>query len=111
MEAESMEAEQEAEQEAAGICIEIAYAMPGKQIILNLTVRPGTTAGEAIDQSDIKNEFSEMKIDPAGIGIFSRKVALDHVLREGDRIEIYRPLIADPKEVRRERAKKEAGKL
>jgi len=99
----------EAEQGADGICIEIAYAMPGKQAILNLTVMPGTTAGEAIEQSDIKDEFPEMKIDPAGIGIFSRKVTLDYVLREGDRIEIYRPLIADPKEVRRERAKKDAG--
>ena len=101
----------DAEQEAAGIGIEIAYAMPGKQTILSLTVMPGTTAGEAIEQSDIKDEFPEMKIDPAGIGIFSRKVALDHVLREGDRIEIYRPLIADPKEVRRERARNEARKL
>ena len=98
----------EAEIYPATIRIEIAYAIPEKQVILNLMVSPGTTVAEAIEQSSIRDEFPDMKKDPAGVGIFSRKVALDYVLREGDRIEIYRPLIADPKEVRRERAKKEA---
>ena len=100
----------EPEKKPTAIPVEIAYATPEKQVILSLTVSPGTTVEQAIEQSAIREEFPDMKKQPAGVGIFSRKVALDHVLREGDRIEIYRPLIADPKEVRRERAKKEAGK-
>jgi putative ubiquitin-RnfH superfamily antitoxin RatB of RatAB toxin-antitoxin module len=101
----------EPDRETGAIRIEIAYATPEKQVILSLKVSPGTTVEQAIAKSAIREEFPAMKKVPAGVGIFSRKVALDHILRQGDRIEIYRPLIADPKEVRRERAKKEAGKL
>jgi len=101
----------EPDTETGAIHVEIAYAIPEKQVILRLKVSPGTTVEQAIAQSTIQDEFPDMKKIPAGVGIFSRKVALDHVLREGDRIEIYRQLIADPKEVRRERAKNEAGKL
>jgi len=100
----------EPENHIGTIRVEIAYAIPEKQVILSLKVSPGTTVEQAIAQSTIRDEFPEIRKKPAGVGIFSRKVALDQVLREGDRIEIYRPLIADPKEVRRERAKKEAGK-
>jgi len=99
----------DAENKPPKIRIELAYATPERQIILNLSVTPGTCVAEAIELSAIKDEFPEIRIDPAGIGIFSRKVSMEQVLREGDRIEIYRPLIADPKEVRRERARKEAG--
>ena len=94
------------ENEIASIAIEVAHATPDKQVLLLLNVLPGTTVAEAIDQSGISKQFPDLKIDPGAIGIFSRKVPLDYLLRAGDRIEIYRPLIADPKEVRRERAKK-----
>lgn len=87
------------------IRIEVAYAGPDKQSILAIAVAPGTTVAEAIEQSAIRDEFPEIPEDPVAVGIFSRKVPLEHVLRSGDRIEIYRPLIADPKEARRQRAK------
>ncbi len=89
------------------INIEVAYAVPDKQVLLSLSVPQGTTVAEGIELSAIQDEFPELKMDIKAVGIFSRKVSLDHVLREGDRIEIYRPLIADPKEVRRQRALKE----
>ena len=89
------------------IHIEVAYATPDKQVLLDLSVPAGTTVAEGIEQSAIRDEFPELNMDIKAVGIFSRKVPLDHVLREGDRIEIYRPLIADPKEVRRQRALKE----
>jgi len=96
----------EAEREPGMIQIEVAYANPDKQIIRVASVASGTTVAEAIELTAIKDEFPGIEIDPGGVGIFSRKVPMEHVLRAGDRVEIYRPLIADPKEVRRERAKK-----
>jgi putative ubiquitin-RnfH superfamily antitoxin RatB of RatAB toxin-antitoxin module len=95
----------DAEHEPGMIQIEVAYANPDKQIIRAVSVASGTTVAEAIELTAIKDEFPGIEIDPGGVGIFSRKVPMGHVLREGDRVEIYRPLIADPKEVRRERAK------
>jgi putative ubiquitin-RnfH superfamily antitoxin RatB of RatAB toxin-antitoxin module len=89
------------------IHIEVAYATPERQVLLDLSVPAGTTVAQGIEQSAIRDEFPELNMDIKAVGIFSRKVPLDHVLREGDRIEIYRPLIADPKEVRRQRALKE----
>ena len=89
------------------IHIEVAYAAPDKQVLLGLSVPEGATVAEGIEQSAIQDEFPELKMDIKAVGIFSRKVPLDHVLREGDRIEIYRPLIVDPKEARRQRAKSE----
>jgi len=95
----------ETERETALIRIEVAYARPDMQTILAIAVAPGTTVAEAIEQSAIRDEFPEIPEIPEAVGIFSRKVPLEHVLRDGDRIEIYRPLIADPKEARRKRAK------
>jgi len=88
------------------IHIEVAYAAPDKQVLLSLSVPQGTNVAEGIEQSAIRDEFPELKMDLKAVGIFSRKVPLDHRLREGDRIEIYRPLMADPKEMRRQRALK-----
>ncbi len=89
------------------IYIEVAYAAPDKQVLLGLSVPQGTSVAEGIEQSAIQDEFPELKMDLKAVGIFSRKVPLDHRLKEGDRIEIYRPLMADPKEMRRQRALKE----
>lgn len=84
--------------------VEVCYATPEKQVIVDVTVKEGCSVAQAIEQSGIQAEFPGMDIDPGAVGIFSRKVALDHVLRDGDRVEIYRPLIADPKEMRKQRA-------
>jgi putative ubiquitin-RnfH superfamily antitoxin RatB of RatAB toxin-antitoxin module len=86
------------------IHVEVAYATPDKQVLLGLSVPEGTTVAEGIEQSNIQGEFPDVKMDIEAVGIFSRKVPLEHVLREGDRIEIYRPLIVDAKEARRRRA-------
>ena len=84
--------------------VEVAYAVPGKQTILAIEVPPGCTVERAIELSGIREQFPDMVVRDNAVGIFSRKVPLDHVLRAGDRVEIYRPLIADPKEARRRRA-------
>lgn len=97
------------------ISVEVVYALPQKQEVLSLRVRSGALVSEAIAQSGILQDFPEIDLASAKVGIYSKQVKLDAVLRDKDRIEIYRPLIADPKEVRRKRAaegkemKKEAG--
>ena len=88
------------------INVEVAYALHDKQAILPLQVVEGTTALEAAQQSGITGKFEEIDLDNAKLGIFAKVVAPTQVLREGDRVEIYRPLIADPKEVRKARAAK-----
>ena len=87
--------------------IEVAHARPEKQVLLSLRVPAGTRVLEAIELSGIHQEFDDLVVEPGLVGIFSRKAELDHRLRDGDRIEIYRPLIADPKESRRARARSE----
>lgn len=93
--------------------VEVAYALPEKQCVRGLYVSPGTTAGEAIVLSNIAAEFDDLVLSPdLKLGIFGRAVAHTHPLANGDRVEIYRPLKIDPKEVRRQRAeaaKKQRG--
>jgi len=86
------------------ILIEVAYALPQKQIIIPIKVKTDITAEEAIKASGIIKKFPEIDLKINQIGIFGKLTQLDHVMRERDRIEIYRPLIADPKEIRRQRA-------
>jgi putative ubiquitin-RnfH superfamily antitoxin RatB of RatAB toxin-antitoxin module len=87
--------------------VEIAYAKPEIQVILPLEVGEGATVEAAIRRSGILERFPEIDLEQNKVGIFSKPCKLDQPLRAGDRIEIYRPLIADPKEARRNRA---AGK-
>ena len=87
------------------IHIEVAYAEPEQQWLLEETVPAGTTVGEALAQSLIHEVVPHLKIQQ--VGIWSKPVKMDHVLREGDRIEIYRPLLIDPRERRRKQARKE----
>mgnify|MGYP001826870414 CR=1 FL=1 len=84
--------------------VEVAYATPARQAIVRIEVPVGCTVAQAIDLSGIREKFPDMKVNQDEVGIFSRKVPLEQVLQEGDRVEIYRPLIADPKEARRARA-------
>ncbi len=88
------------------IKVEVAYALPDKQAIVEVEVAPGTTAAEAVQQSNIAAQFDNIDIADAKLGIFGKGVAGTLVLEAGDRVEVYRPLIADPKEIRRERAAK-----
>ena len=86
------------------IKVEVAYALPDKQAIVAVDVSPGTTALEAARLSGITDKFEGIDLDNAKLGIFGAVIAPGQVLAEGDRVEIYRPLIADPKEVRKARA-------
>ncbi|WP_019602194.1 RnfH family protein [Teredinibacter turnerae] len=95
------------------ISVEVAYARADKQQIIGLLVEPGTTAFVAAEKSGIVRVFPEIDLEAANFGIFGQalgtkglKPAKEHVLNPGDRVEIYRPLIADPKEARRKRAEK-----
>ncbi len=97
-----------AETDVKQIRVEVAYATPGKQSLVSLDVPVGCTVARAIELSGILQEFPGLEPDPNALGVFSRKVPADHCLSEGDRVEIYRPLIADPKEQRKQRALKKA---
>ncbi|NNF15245.1 MAG: RnfH family protein [Gammaproteobacteria bacterium] len=80
---------------------EVVFATPAKQVLLALQVDAGTTAGEAVKLSGISAEFPDADFSAPALGIFSRPVKAEYVLEDGNRVEIYRPLEADPKEVRR----------
>ena len=86
------------------ISVEVAYAKPDEQLVLRLDVAPGTTLRQAIEQSGILDRQPEIDLANLKVGIFGKLKKPDQVLCAGDRVEIYRPLIADPKQVRRERA-------
>lgn len=89
---------------AESIHVEVSYALPDVQVILTVSVPPGTSVEEAIKLSGIIEKFPAIDLQVNKVGVFGKLTRLDHVLRPGDRVEIYRPLIADPKEVRRQRA-------
>ena len=84
--------------------VEVAYALANKQSLISIEVENGTTLEEAVLASGILDTFEEIDLSKDRVGIFSKFANLETVLREKDRVEIYRPLIADPKKVRKERA-------
>ena len=86
------------------IPVEVAYAHPDEQLIISLEIPSGTTLEQAIDLSRIQERFPEIHLASARVGIFSKLSSLSTVLRAGDRVEIYRPLHADSKTLRKQRA-------
>jgi len=87
------------------ICIvEVVYAAKDSQSLLSLEVSEHCTVEQAIQQSGLLKTFPEIDLQKNEVGIFSQKVTLNHPLQNGDRIEIYRPLLIDPKESRRKKA-------
>jgi hypothetical protein len=86
------------------IAVELIYALPDEQSVVVLTLEPGVTAVEAIRLSGLLERHPEIDLQSARIGIHGRVVRRDTVLTDGDRVEIYRPLVADPKQARRRRA-------
>lgn len=91
------------------ISVEVVYALPHKQVVFSLKVKPGALLSEAVERSGILRDFPEIDLTTAKVGVFSKLAKLDTVLRDKDRIEIYRPLIADPKEIRKKRAAEGKG--
>lgn len=88
------------------ITLEVVYGLPNRQALLTVTVESGTDVEEAIKASGILRRFDDIDLTQNKVGIWNRTCKLTDVPKDGDRIEIYRPLIADPKEVRRKRAEK-----
>ncbi|WP_153110115.1 RnfH family protein [Propionivibrio limicola] len=86
------------------IRVEVVYALPDRQELLRVELPAGATVRDAIENSGIRTKFPEIDLDGNKVGVFSKLVKLDVVLRDRDRVEIYRPLIADPKVVRKQRA-------
>lgn len=84
--------------------VEVAYARADVQTILPVEVEEGATLRQAIERSGILNRHPEIDLTVNKVGVFGRLAKLDEPLRARDRVEIYRPLIADPKEVRKQRA-------
>lgn len=89
---------------ADSIKIEVAYARPDRQEVVGLTMPAGSTLRQAIEASGLLQRYPDIDLAKAKVGIFGKLGKMDTVLRERDRVEIYRPLIADPKEVRKQRA-------
>ncbi|RJG10534.1 RnfH family protein [Pseudomonas cavernicola] len=92
------------------ITVEVVYALADQQKLLRLSVPYGTTVRQAVEQSGMTVYFPGLDLASCPLGIFGKVVAKpeERVLEEGERVEIYRPLIADPKEVRKQRAAKAA---
>lgn len=86
--------------------IEVVYALPAQQDVIRIQLSPGSTVQDAIAQSGILARHPEIDIGQSKLGIFAKLVKLDALLRDRDRVEIYRPLLADPKEVRKQQASK-----
>ncbi|MCW9014328.1 MAG: RnfH family protein [Gammaproteobacteria bacterium] len=89
--------------ESESIDVEVAYARADQQVIINVDMPVGATAEQAIQESGILEQFPEIDLDKNKLGIFGKLSKKTVELNPGDRVEIYRPLIADPKEVRRKR--------
>ncbi|WP_284193298.1 RnfH family protein [Vibrio zhanjiangensis] len=90
--------------ESEMIHVEVVYALPHEQRVYTLVVNQSMTVEEIIRQSGVLERYPEVDLSVNKVGVFSRNVKLDATVRDKDRIEIYRPLLADPKEIRRKRA-------
>lgn len=86
------------------ITVQVCYALPERQALVTMALDSGATVLDAVRASGLLGRYPEIDLDRNKVGVFAKLVALDTPLRDQDRVEIYRPLIADPKEVRRQRA-------
>lgn len=86
------------------ISVEVVYPLPQKQEIFVVKLPLGATVREAIESSGVLAKYPEIDLAKSKLGVFAKLAKPDSVLRDRDRVEIYRPLIADPKEVRKQRA-------
>lgn len=88
------------------LSIELVYGLPQRQTLISLMVPLDTTVEQAIKQSGLLNIYPDIDLKLNKVGIWNRACKLNDVLKDGDRVEIYRPLVADPKEIRKRRAQK-----
>lgn len=89
---------------AESMRVEVVYALPARQEVIALSLPEGATVEQAIRASGMLTRYPEIDLARNKVGIYAKLTKLDAVLRDRDRVEIYRPLIADPKEVRKQRA-------
>jgi putative ubiquitin-RnfH superfamily antitoxin RatB of RatAB toxin-antitoxin module len=89
---------------AESIHVEVVYAMPERQDVIGISLPAGSTVGQAIEASGMLAKHPEIDLARNKLGIYAKLAKIDTALRDRDRVEIYRPLIADPKEVRKQRA-------
>jgi putative ubiquitin-RnfH superfamily antitoxin RatB of RatAB toxin-antitoxin module len=89
---------------AEQIQVELIYALPDKQRLLSFSVEEGVTVKGAVEQSGVLEQYPELDIETMKVGLFGKLTKMTQIMRERDRVEIYRPLIADPKEVRKRKA-------
>lgn len=93
---------------SAKITVEVVYALAEKQYLHKVSLEEGATVEQAIVASGLMRLRPEIDLTSNKVGIWSRAVKLQDAVQDGDRVEIYRPLIADPKALRRQRAEKAA---
>jgi putative ubiquitin-RnfH superfamily antitoxin RatB of RatAB toxin-antitoxin module len=93
---------------SGNIVVEVVYALPQKQYLQRVTLEEGSTIEQAIQASGLLALRDDIDLSKNKVGIYSRPAKLQDIVHDGDRVEIYRPLIADPKELRRQRAEKSA---
>lgn len=89
---------------AESITIEVVYALAGRQDVARVKLAADATVQQAIEASGLLTKYPEIDLAKNKVGVFAKLAKLDTTLRDRDRVEIYRPLIADPKEVRKQRA-------
>lgn len=88
----------------APLRVEIAHAEPQRAIVKTFLLTPGSRVADALELAAADPDFTSVNLASSAVGIFGRVVRSDHLLKDGDRLEIYRPLAADPKAARRARA-------
>lgn len=88
------------------IAVEVAYVGPEGQWLLALCLPAGSTARDALEASGLRAKLPAERFEPLKLGVFATPVAPEHVLRDGDRVELYRPLEVDPKDARRARVER-----
>lgn len=88
------------------IAVEVVYALPDRALVVPLRVEPGTTVRTALERSGLLEQCPEIDLASVALGSFGRALRLDDVVQDAERIEIYRPLTRDPKDLRRERARR-----
>lgn len=87
------------------LTVELALAMPDRQVLLAVDVDAGANVADVIAMSGIESRFPALAVDEMPVGIWGKRVARETAVRQGDRIELYRPLEIDPREARRQRAR------
>lgn len=90
--------------------VEVAAGLPDRQYLVALQLPVGSTVQDALEAADLPRALPGLTVESGRIGVFGRPCGLDQVLKDGDRVEIYRPLKADPKEVRRQLAELERNR-